>query len=1628
MKKILIIAALFFLVSCSEQTEEQSPNTNTPAKTGRVNTAHELKYSENADFKVLSITEDQYKNAPALQINLSLPAANQISEGITVTTNNQSVNGDWIYSDNKRVLYFPFIQPETEYQVAIEATLSSINNKQLSTPFAKTIKTNPKQKKVRFVSSGNTLLRESNKLPIEAVNVSAVDLKFWKIHPDKYHRFLMNPNMKDIYYLDKISEFADLIYTGQFAIDSERNKTEVHNISLADIKTIQQSGLYFVTMIPSDNYPYEVESSWFSITNLGLQSRMYKNSMAVFTHNLSTAEPFADVELTLYDEKGNQLEKQNSSDKGFARFTNENIHKANLLIATKGYESNIIRMNQMPMDLSEFNLAYRKHKPQELFLYSPRNLYRPGETVHINALLRDDDGQLVKATPVRVEIKRPDNRTIKTINWQGDENSFYTTEFNVPKDAMTGTWQFHAKLANNDIFNYEFAVEDFMPERLKLDLNAGDNGSNISSLETPQIQVQSDYLYGAPAAKNRYDATVTIKAQTQMFEFKDYVFGSNNYKDYDYNFTTPSKLLDEKGSGVISIQPNWAETQFPLQIKSHVNVYESGGRPISRKIEHTIWPHEIAVGVKQLWDGDYASPNSDSMVELIAINRQGERTELNNSEVLLIRENSQRYWHWGDDGWSYNQSEKNVPVFSDIINIGKDDASVIQFPLDYGYYRLEVRDENQNLITSNRFFSGWRWYDPDYANAEKPDQVNLQWQSHSVAPNADAKLKVVAPYTGTALVTVESDDLLWQKTIQLEKAEQIIDIPVMSNWKRHDLHATVMVINQGELKRKHLPKRAFGVIHLPLNRDNRKINLAIEAPEKTLPDREITIKVKATNLDKETPSFVTLAAVDTGVLSISNFKTPKPHDWFFEERGYITAIRDIYGSIIALMDGKNATQKFGGDADINRGGEAPGSDVQIVSLLSEKTPFDKNGEAEIKFKLPYFNGEVRLMALAFNDNQFAGTDTHMEIAAPVVIETSLPRFIAKGDQTFATIDVHNTEDNEQTIDLQVIASDSLGGKILNQQVKLAANEKQILQLPLLAEVYSGMGQVSVVANMKRNDNFSVNRSWGLGIRPAYPAVVNSTTEVIDLDKSYNLDSNLFANLDESNLKSVLKISNTPVLNAEEHIQQLIQYPYGCLEQTTSRAWPLLLVEKQDLGLFTSEKQAEIFSKRTELIEQAIGRVLGMQRYDGSFGLWNNDSPEEYWLTVYATEFLLKARSLGYTISQQAIDNAVKRLQYYVKGRNYLYSDLKKYLSNENYYKLSYQAYAAYVLASVKSVNLQDVRKIYDSNYQNSKGPLPLAYLALALEQLGDNQRAKDAWQRAIDFKWQQNRYSYYGDYGSKVRDYAQIIGLSLQSNLAQSLPSSALQLVKPLQSEILSNRWLSTQERGALFRTAKELDKNRNGNEKWNASLSINDEENIYNQAEDLIKVLHDKKAKSSITITNNGNMPLYLDFKTQGYSLKPQAESNGIKVKRRYFNLQGDNLDISNIKTGDMVLVHINMTLDKKYSYLPDAMLVELLPAGLELENQNLEHSMKLDEIKIDGKYIYDWTSNTYVKHSEYRDDRFIAALSLSSYKDNDLFYLARAVTPGEFTVPPSLVEDMYRPEIRAVGKADGQMVITEK
>lgn len=1628
---LVSIVLMLFIVGCSGDEDSSTTGAKKQSSGQNIEGSVETEHDELTPFNVLSVYQGSYDDAPALQINFTRPIKRDqdLEQLIQVNVEGQRQSGGWIISDDQLRLYYPYVQPEQVYSIQFSSELSADNGKTLKRSFKEQVKTTALERQLRFLSQGSTILRDSGVLPVEAVNVDEADLKFWRLKPRHYDSFFSNNHYRNYYQLQNLKEIADLVHTGRFAFDAKKNQRLTHQIQLNDIDALEENGVYAVTMSPADDYPYQYEFSWFVISDIGLHTRQYQDTFVTFTHQLPSTQPYQAVKLALLDDKGQRLEEKTSDHEGFAEFDADKLNNARFLVATKGQNTNLIRLSNPKLDLSEFKLTQRQQHPIELFLYGPRNLYRPGEVVRMQGILRDSQANWLEPTPVSVRILRPDNKVYKTLQWKGDESGYYVVDFKLPSDAMRGKWTFEATLGNKTVFDYELAVEDFLPERLKLELSANDSAT-LNTTETPAIQVQADYLYGAPASGNRYDATVTVSSARNPFDGYDgFYFGSNKYRDFDQIVDVPAGSLDEKGHAELSLKNQWSGSQFPIRLLSSVNVYESGGRPITRRHVQFALPHDELVGVRPLWttEREFAEPNQNNSIELVAVDKQGEQLLSGQQyHVTLIREDSRRYWQYGSSGWEYRTSGANVPVYFKTIQFDSAERQKISLPLEYGNYRVEVRNDKSQLLTRYHFFAGWYWSDDSEHSGERPDQVSLSMEQDFITLGDDLALNIKSPYAGQALITVESDQLLWKRAVKLDSAESTVRIPIDASWRTHNLYVSAMVLKPGDIDRKHLPARAFGVMHLPLDREARKLQLDVSHAEKLRPQQTVEVNIEAKNIQPGEDVYATLALVDSGVLSISNFESPKPLDWFYGQRAYEAALKDNYGSLVDLVDGKRAQQRFGGDADLSRGGDAPVSDVQIVSIVKDKVQLNSQGKATLSVELPYFNGELRLMAVAFSKKRYGSAESKATVAAPLVVQASMPRFLAKGDESEVLFDIKNMEDAKQTFTVNLSSDDALGNTSVNKTFTLEAKEKALVSLPVKASQFTGAGQVSLTVESD-NQDLNMERNWSLGLRPAYAASTISKQAAIKPGSNFTVNQNFASQYDDFGLKSVLSVSTTPPLDAGSYIDGLLQYPYGCLEQTTSRAWPWLYADQSDLTSLDTSRAQKLFSSRQELIDSAVSRVISMQRYDGSFGLWSNDSPEEPWLTAYVTDFLIASKQLGYQVPEDNLNRAVRRLQRYVRSSAFRTNDWG-YYDDREHFELAYRSYSAYVLSKIGRANLQDVRTLFDKKSSGAERSLPLAHLAFALEKLGDQRRAKLAWGKAFTTKFTYHRYWYYGDYGSPIRDMSQVANLSLQSQVVESLDINGLDLVFDLKGELESRSWLSTQEKGALALLANQLNNLSDTNTQLNLDTARGGESESFKQSADYISVDRAQSVKQPLNLKNKGEETVFVDYKVQGYPKSaPDGLFDDIAIERRYFNLQGEPISIQQLNAGDRVIVGVSINLAKRHNKLRNAMLIDLLPAGLELENQNLEHSFKIDEIKIDGKTIKELAENTKIAHQEFWDDRFMAALELRSYQAAHVFYMVRAVTPGDYTVPSSFVEDMYRPEIRGISQPEKAITISK-
>lgn len=1589
-----------------------------------------LDYSDRK-IEVLDIAERSFDGGNAIAVTLSAPLNPELKHDGYFSLTEKSgarVDDSIVLSKNNKVIYFPFIEPSSNYRLTVYKGLSANNDSKLQKNAFKKIKTRPIIPSYNFASKGSFLpLKQHNGLPIELVNIKEVNVDYFKVPDEKVVQFLSNQrrfqDKINRYYVQKSISRSELVYSARYQFNGQKNKRRTFNLPIQDVEPLSSAGIYLAVMTQASDVSQKISMTHFMVTDIGMHVRVYKNQLEVALNSLTDQKPLSAVEVTLLNNNGKQLDQFKSSPDGLGTLRTKS--GARYIVAHSEQSLSVVSLTGPALDLSEFTLAQRPFVADEIFVYSARDLYRPGESIDFNALLRNQDGQRIKAIALKASIKDPSGQTVKDFTWRSNSDGYFHQQFTIPKDAKTGSWLLEIRKHKNVLTSYKFKVEEFLPERLKLSFNQGEKAKLYQLQDKLTVNVLGEYLYGAPASGNRFESRIAISPQRQPFEtLKSFQFGNVIEKNLSQQYKLADVKLSSQGKAAITIENRWAKVKSPVQVTLQASLFETGGRAISRRHQTTVISGNKLIGIKPHFKNN-PEHNSRATFDVVTTNAKGELIQSEALDVKLVREDRRYFWEFNNsEGWHYRWSDSEFVEYNSAIDTNGNIASKLDVPVEYGRYRLEISDAETKTMTSVRFFAGYDWYsswknNQSSSQAARPDKVSLAWDKESYNAGDVAQLSIVPPKAGEALLLIESNKLLHSQRITIPAEGLNVAIDIDEKWQRHDIYASIVHLQYGDNKKRITPTRAIGLIHLPLNRESRKLELEIESAEEIYPNQSYQVKVKV-NGHANQQAKLTLAMVDVGVLSLTDFDTPDVHRFFFEPRRFQVDSRDLYQNLIELNDAPLAKQKFGGDAELSHGGKKAQAEVQILSLFSGLVTVDNKGYATVSFDIPDFNGRVRLMAIAFTDDKFGSAESEMTIAAPIVSQIAMPRFLATDDQSTFALDLHNSTEQMQTLTVALTTTEPVSLSRVysktevtannSQEITLAAKEKATLLYPVSVGNQEGRAKVSL--SVKGVDGYPIDRNWHIAVRSAYPALIEYKNTTLTKDQSFSFSPSDYAHLKVSTLEAVLSVNNKVEFNSREQMKYLLKYPYGCLEQSTSSTYPWLYANKEILDSLDLKNATN--KSRLESINYGLSRIQAKALKNGSYGLWSNTSQEEHWLTAYVGDFLTDAKEQGIEVNRQQYQKTMARLTSYLKNKNGTYTN--RWSESVKHYDFAYRAYAGYVLSRHNKASLAKLRDLAKHKSKDAESQLALIHLAIALKNQGDDVNSQAMFDKAVLLE---RGTKYLSDYGSVIRDQAMIIHLLIKHQYQRD---HAFDTALALSKILADKKYLSTQERNALFLASISLEQGKQKD--WQAQLNFNQAESMIKKAGAYSQKLSATDLQQELTLTNGTDERLYVNFAYQGISkTKPQATTGDLTIERDYYDSKGQQIDASKLKVGDMILVAIRVHSERRS---PDLLVVDLLPAGLELENQNLSHAIKLDNIIFDGKPASEWQKKTKILHQEFRDDRYVAAIDVGYKGISYLFYLARAVTPGKYQVPAPLVENMYQPDKNAVGNTLDTIEIT--
>ncbi|CCG09506.1 alpha-2-macroglobulin family protein [Pararhodospirillum photometricum] len=1495
--------------------------------------------------------------------------------------------------------------------------------------------------------------RGVREVSLRTVNLSQVWLTLSRVNERGLAFVLRDPSLRTSVSESDVETLAEeageRVWQGRLDIEGQPNHEVATAISMDRLLPHPQPGLYLLTAedrlgeaTPWGQRPFQ----WLLITDIGVQTATGQDGLSVFVRSLSTGKPLTGATLTLVARNNEELGEATTDRNGMARFQPGQLSgtggRTASWVMIHGPEGDFAYLDLAgpAFDLSDRGVSGRAVPgPLDAFLYTDRGIYRPGETVHLTTLLRDESARALPGLPLTLKVMRPDGVQVDTRVIAENALGAATLDLPLLSDARTGAWEVTAHVDPDTpaVGRVRFQVEDFAPLTMSLALTP-DAPVIDQTTETPApvtVGVQADYLYGAPAAQQPVSAAVTLDVDPEPFPaYAAYHFGLAQETLEPRRLALADTRTDASGAAQVTVafDEPLPDTSHPLRALVRAEVVDAGGRGAARTVILPVRTQPVSLGIRPAFTGGTLDEGREAGFAVVALSPNGQPLADRAVDWILYEEVSHFTWFESDGTWSYRRTVSDEPRASGRITTGTDGVAQITAQPQVGAYRLEVSDASGSLAASSvRFRTGWWATAAD--ERDTPDTLKVVREGErSYTPGDRARVRLEAPFAGEALVAVVSDRVLDVLSVSLPRDGLTVELPVTEAWGV-GAYVVATAFRPGNGAGPQGPGRAMGVSWLPVDPGNRLLNVALEVPEKVQP--RTTLEVPVSVSGAQGPVHLTVAAVDEGILQLTDFTSPDPVTHFLGKRALGLDFRDAYGRLLRAPDARPGRLREGGDQGRAFAG-LPETSVRTVALFSGMVNTDAKGKATVRLDLPDFNGRLRLMAVAFSAEAVGKAEASVVVRDPVVALSSLPRFLAPGDTAALGVTLDNQDGPEGAWTVAVKAEGAVGTEPAEtaQSVPLARHARGSARF-ILKGLRPGQGQITLT--LTGPDGQSRASTWTLGVRPAAPRV--TAVHALDLAPrgQAELGVALLDGLDPATTKVSLDLASVPNLAPRAHATALAAYPYGCLEQTVSRAQVALAVldgtvtlEATDASKGTSKEGGKDGSKEggkdgskeaaRDALARDIARLIALQRADGGFALWSSSGPLEPWLSAYAVDFLLRARETGVAVPAFALERGLAFLDSLAAG-----SDLADI-------ELPTAAYAQWVLARAGAGDLGALRHFHDTYGPRLPTLLARAQTAAALSLLGDATRASAVLaptglpgiQKAstaaapplpevLDptdgdpVQW---------NYGSVIRDQAGALALGLEAGLPGFDPLAAADALA-LAAHALPSP--STQERAWLLRAAQAL-----GKRQGTVAASLDGTPVGAERAQVSVPLSAAALAKSA-TLVNDSNRPLRVAAVIDGQPLAPPpASSTGLEITRRYMTLEGRAASLSDLRQNDLLVAVVEgkvqdpRTLDPRGQAL---LVVDLLPAGVTLENPAVGQGQDSTGLE--------WLPElTPVDHAERRDDRFVAALTVRPDTPTfTLAYVVRAQTPGTYTLPGVAAEVMARPGLRG-NQAAGKITVSAR
>ncbi|MGO4853977.1 alpha-2-macroglobulin family protein [Phaeovulum sp. W22_SRMD_FR3] len=1483
------------------------------------------------------------------------------------------------------------------YQITFREGLPSATGEALAKDTNVTAYVRDRSPAVRFPGRAYILPRAKDAgLPVETVNADHLDLRLLRIsdrnlveslRQDYFARSLDAWSTQDL-----ADNLTQVVWTGSADVTSVVNRDVTTRLPVQDVTGALGPGIYVLEATIPGKDPYDIPPAlqWFAISDLGLSTYWGTDGLTVAVRGLSDVAARPGVTVTLVSRANAVLASAQTDADGIAHFDagltrGQNGAAPALVTAALGTgpeeDMSFLSLTDPEFDLSDRGVEGRAPAPAiDVFAATDRGAYRAGEVIHATLLARDSAAQALPGVPLTAVLVRPDGveyaRTLAEDQGAGGATVAFPLSGGVPR----GTWRLdvYADPKAAALTSQRLLVEDFLPERIDFALQIPEGPLALDNL--PTIMLDARYLFGAPGADLGVEGDLRLSTASALPGYAGYRFGRYDEDDTPYYDSLGAELTDAAGHAEIyPPSPDLSQqTPRPLMADFTLRVREGSGRPVERRESRVVLPATPVIGIRPLFADDALPQNSDAGFELQAIGPDAQPAPM--QVHWVINKIETRYqWYSLYGSWNWEAVTSRSRVAEGDATLGAAPAK-ISARTDWGQYELVV--EGPGLAAAAMQFEAG-WYAPAGA-LESPDRLSLSLDKPGYRAGDVAHLRIVPEADGVALVSVLSNRLISLKSVPVTKGENVIDLPVSEEWGAGAYVTASMIratdqIAGDSAASDRVPVRAVGLAYATVNPGDRALQAVFEMPEASDPRAEMPVALKVTGVKPGETAHVVIAAVDLGILNLTGFKTPDPVDHYFGQRRLGVGLRDIYGRLIDGRSGVEGVIRSGGDASNGLKTQAPPPTEELVAYVSPPLTVDADGYARTTFDMPAFNGTVRLAALVWSESAVGKAEKDVLVRDPVVLTASAPRFLAPGDSARVLLEFAYASGTAGRMGLDV-SSDGLTLGSLPSGFDLAEGARKVLSLPISAGSAEGIETLRIA--LTTPDGKLLEKQLTIPVEALDPPVQRQSRLELAAGQSLPLDSALFEGLRPGSATVTATVGPMARFDTGALLAALDAYPYGCTEQITSKALPLLYLADV-AGAMGLGSPADLDDR----INHAIEAVLTNQDASGAFGLWSPASGD-LWLDSYVSDFLSRARKQGYAVPdiafRMAMDNLRNQVNYaadFDAGSNGGGADL---------------AYALMVLAREGAAAIGDLRYYADVKGDDFATPLAAAQLGAALASYGDQTRADAMFTRAarmMNGTGPDDAQIWRADYGSALRDRAGVLALAVESGSSavgvEAAGKSLAQSLRPGSMSTQEATW-------ALLATHALID--RPGAD----GFTLNGQP----MSGPVVRV-SDTEAASAPVLRNGSGQSTSVTLTTLGVpEVADPAGGRGYTISRRYYDLDGSEVDPAQLAQGTRLVTVIEVT--PHGGGAARLMVQDPLPAGFEIDNPNLIRAGDLASL--------DWLDVTdAAEMTEFRQDRFLAALNWRSDDAFRLAYIIRAVTPGSYRHPAATVTDMYRPDWRA-------------